>query len=307
MHFLQSLWLKLEFLRRQARHVGVSGALKLMLVRKYNQAAACFHISPFWPTLRIRLPLYNLRVYLRTGSSDYAVLTQIFIDREYNPLDSLHPVGSIIDCGANVGYSSLYFLNRYPLAQVIAVEPDPANAVICRKNLAQFGDRVQFIESAVWSHSTRLSLIRGAYRDGREWATQVREAAPGQDISTEDTVAIDIPSLLSRCRNGRADILKVDIEGSEAVVFQTACQWLHLVGNIAIELHDPECEAVFFASLRQFRCDVTRSGELTICSNIEAQSASSPGDQHQTMSFAKSRTCLPRTSPLGETRPMEAN
>jgi hypothetical protein len=86
-------------------------------------------------------------------------------------------------------------------------------------------------------------------------------------------IAIDMPTLLSHCRDGRADILKVDIERGETVVFKDASEWLHRIGNIAIELHDAECKFVFFASLRQFQCDVSYSGELTICRNIERRSA----------------------------------
>jgi FkbM family methyltransferase len=272
MRLTQSLSSKLEYFWSQARDVGTLGALKLKLIYKYNQIAAHLHLSPFWPTVRLRLPAYDIRVYLRPGTSDLAVLNQIFAQREYAPLDKLGTIRTIIDCGANVGYSSLYFLNQYPLAQVIAVEPDPANAAICRKNLAQYGNRAQLIQSAVWSHPTRLALARGVYGDGREWATQVREINPNE--ATHDLLAIDMPTLLSLCGNGRADILKVDIERSETVVFQDASQWLHLIGNIAIELHDVECENIFFTSLRRFRCDITRSGELTICRNLELESAS---------------------------------
>jgi FkbM family methyltransferase len=258
----------LAYFRYQASQVGTLGALKLKLIHNYNRLAACFHLSPFWPTVLLRIPADNVQLYLRTGTSDFDVLTQIFTQREYAPLDALETVRSIIDCGANVGYSSLYFLNRYPLARVIAVEPDPANAAICRKNLARYGDRAQVIESAVWSHPARLAVARGVYRDGREWSTRVREVTSGEGASSDHVFAMDMPALLSHCPNGRADILKVDIERSETTVFSNASGWLHRVGNIAIELHDAECEDIFFASLRGFHCDVMRSGELTVCRNI---------------------------------------
>ena len=59
------------------------------------------------------------------------------------------------------------------------------------------------------------------------------------------------------------------LETAEAVVFSRNCVgWLNRVRNIAIELHDKECEEIFFRSLRGYRYDLSRSGELTICKNI---------------------------------------
>jgi FkbM family methyltransferase len=258
------------FFRRQASQFGTQGALKLRLIHKYNRIAARFRLRPFWPVIRLRLPEFDLSLYLRTGTSDPAVLVQIFTEREYAPLDNLGPVRTIIDCGANVGYSSIYFLNRYPLAHVIAVEPDPRNAALCRRNLAPYGNRVQVIQSAVWSHPARLALVRAEQALGQEWATQVREVNPGESASADDLIAVDMPYLLSLCAGGRADILKIDIEHSEKTVFRDAARWLHLVDNVAIELHDASCETAFFASLQDFQYDFVRSGELTICRTLRA-------------------------------------
>jgi hypothetical protein len=66
----------------------------------------------------------------------------------------------IIDCGANVGYSSAYFLSRFPYCQVIAVEADPDNFVILRRNLDRYEDRVRLIHVGVWSQKVGLVLSR---------------------------------------------------------------------------------------------------------------------------------------------------
>ncbi len=210
----------------------------------------------------------NSPIYLRTGNSDREVLRQIFIEREYEPLNPPESVEYIIDCGANVGYSSVYFLNRYPRARVVAVEPDPDNAAICRKNLAPYGDRAELIVGAVWSHPATLTLVRGAYRDGQAWTTQVRPINPERDRADGGLNAFDIPALILRLGCTRVDILKMDIERSEAVVFRDPAHWLGRIRNIAIELHDTECEEIFFSAMQQCRFDLKRSGELTICRDI---------------------------------------
>src|SRR5947208_4936670 len=73
--------------------------------------------------------------FVRRGTSDIWTFDQIFVDHEYRCIDSLQGVTTIIDAGANVGYSSAYFLSRFPEARIIALEPDPENFNALRRNL----------------------------------------------------------------------------------------------------------------------------------------------------------------------------
>ena len=94
-------------------------------------------------------------VWCRVLSSDLDVFSQIFVHREYRCLDDLTGVRVVIDCGANVGYSSAYFLSRFPACTVIAVEPDSGNFAAMERNLAPYGNRVRAIHSGVWAERNR--------------------------------------------------------------------------------------------------------------------------------------------------------
>jgi hypothetical protein len=75
------------------------------------------------------------------GSSDPEAFDQIFIDAILaEVVAGVDAARVIVDLGANVGYSSVFFLNAFPDAFVLAVEPDPQNANICARNLAPYGD-----------------------------------------------------------------------------------------------------------------------------------------------------------------------
>jgi len=190
----------------------------------------------------------------------------IFEQNEYLPLTDIDHPSVIVDLGANAGFSSVYFLNRFPEASVIAVEPDSRNVEVCRRNLAGYGGRARLIYGAVWSRMTTLALVTGSYRDGREWATQVTDAG---DSGTPAIPAYDMPYLIAQAPDRHIDILKIDIERSELELFGVApANWLDSVGNIAIELHDQECEAVFFKALEPFTFSAVKSGELTIIRNL---------------------------------------
>jgi len=208
---------------------------------------------------------YPLNVRLR-GSSDIDVFCQIFLEQEYFALRHLKSVSFILDLGANVGFASAYFLNCFPESRILAVEPDEGNVEMCRTNLEPYGERAQVLHGAVWSHNTRLSLSRGAFRDGREWATQVFLPSGGHSGEVE---AWDISSLIDLSSSGCVDLLKIDIEGAELVVFgETAKTWLHRVRNLCIELHGDDCRAMFFNALAGFDYELDQSGELTICKNL---------------------------------------
>ena len=199
-------------------------------------------------------------------SSDIDVFLQIFAEQQYRPVHDIVRPKMILDCGANVGHSSIYFLNLFPEAHVIALEPDPGNFKICGQNLAPYSPRVQLLRAAVWGHSTRVALERGSWRDGRDWAIRVREVNGREKDMTQ---AMDIPSLLQLAPRRVVDLLKIDIEGSELELFRCdPHRWLPSIRNIAVELHSKECEQVFFEALDRYSYDMSVFGELTICRNI---------------------------------------
>ena len=222
--------------------------------------------------IKPRQTMYPVVARLR-GSSDMEVVNQIFVVDEYACVRNISSPRLIFDLGANVGYSSAYFLTCFPDATVVAVEPDPGNFELCRKNLAPYGDRAKVILGAVWSKRSRLKLSRDTFGDGREWATQVHESEGNADHAIVD--GWDIPSLLHLVGGTHIDLLKVDIERSELEIFgDSSSSWLSKVSNICIELHGPDCREVFLDALKDFDYDLGSSGELTVSWNLQRKATS---------------------------------
>ena len=210
----------------------------------------CLPQPPLW-RIRPRQVDHPLQARLR-GSSDLSVFEQIFIDQEYFCLRDLDEPFLVLDLGANVGYSSAYFLNVYPKARIVAVEPDEWNLAICKANLLPYGDRVLLLHGAAWSRPTTLRLLRGTFADGREWTTQVEEFT--EEGTSASVQAWDVGTLIDMCGGSMVDLLKVDIERAELSVFgEGASCWLERIRNICIELHGRESEEVFFAALEGLR------------------------------------------------------
>jgi FkbM family methyltransferase len=201
-------------------------------------------------------------LYCRAQTSDLDVFYQIFVTREYRCLDHVRDPKLIIDCGANVGYSSAYFLARYPNAKLIAVEPEFGNFTMLRRNLRQYEDRTKLINSGVWSKTTGLRISEEKFGDGREWAVTVREACEGECASMQ---AVDLSSLLQESGFDRISILKIDIEGSEVEVLKENTEWLKKVDHLVIELHGPDCERALFNAIDGLGAKISQCEELTVC------------------------------------------
>jgi FkbM family methyltransferase len=199
------------------------------------------------------------------------VFWQIFNFEEYSTLRGMVNVFLILDLGANVGYSSAYFLSCFPDARSIAVEPDEQNVAICRMNLEPYDGRALVLTGAVWSQAGLLSLSKVTSGDGLECARMV---AQPQEGSLGNVRAWNVGDLIDISGCTAVDLLKVDIEGAELEVFGASARaWLHRVRNICIELHGPDCERTFFKAVAGFNYELERSGELTICRNLHPKLA----------------------------------
>jgi FkbM family methyltransferase len=209
-------------------------------------------------------------VSMRRGTTDRQVFNQIFVKQEHAPLLAVADVDLVIDCGANVGYSCAWFLQAWPRARVIAVEPDPHNFAELERNLAPWRSRATVLHAAVWPTDARLTVYDGGYRGGGAWTRQVRVCQEGPG----DVDGITIGALLDAAGDAARVIVKIDIEGAEKPLFEADTSWLERVEALAIELHDDSvfgrASDAFAKAIGGHDFEVSRSGELTICRRASA-------------------------------------
>ena len=208
-----------------------------------------------WFKMRVRG--LDVPVFLRRGTSDFEVFRQVFIDEQYR-IDLPDPVEFIVDAGANIGRATVYFVNRFRSARVIAIEPDPENVAVARRNTAPYGDRCQVINAALWSHDCSVSIDRAA--NGEYWATRVCD----RDESTAGVIAAKcVTILMSEFAIARIDLFKCDIEGAELQVFRHGdTSFLESTRCIAIECHGNECADAVNLATRGF--EMSSQGEVTV-------------------------------------------
>lgn len=168
------------------------------------------------------------------GRIDYADIASleaqyfaIFVSREYGFSPSTAtPV--ILDCGGNIGLSTLWFKMEYPGADVTVFEPGPDLYPLLTRNLERFGfTDVKTEQVAVWHEETSLNLSNDRADGGFVSATSRQTAREVPAIRLADRI------------NGPVDLLKIDIEGAEFEVFDDLATSgkLEHIDRITGELH----------------------------------------------------------------------
>ncbi len=200
--------------------------------------------DPDGPPRSMRVPAVPQPIWLREGTSDFEIMEQIFLRREYDFAEySAHhamiaqayaellaagklPV--IVDCGANIGLASIWFALRYPRAVVYAVEPEPRNLVMLRRNVAPYAN-ITPIAAGISDRLTRVSLRNP---QDEPWACQTEEDERG-GVET-----VTIADLLAASPNAAPLIVKVDIEGYETSLFRSNTAWAEETPLVVFEMHD---------------------------------------------------------------------
>lgn len=168
------------------------------------------------------------RLYYSDSASFLAIYDEVFHQNIYNFFSNT-AVPVILDCGANIGLSAVYFNLLYPNSSIIAFEPDQAAYTILEKNIESLNIKnVTLIKKGLWKEDTILEFHSEGADGGR-----IDAIAPMTDSKRKQ-----IPvTRLSQYIKGKIDFLKIDIEGAEYEVLLECKDKLHLVKNIFVEYH----------------------------------------------------------------------
>lgn len=135
----------------------------------------------------------------------------------------------VLELGANIGYYSVVGALANPSCEYLAFEPHPATATVARTNLGLNGiENARVVEAAVVGRSGHVSVDLSTPvgdRHGLPAQAVVRDGAEGvidpSDRETNTVDAVFIGDLIDG-----ADLLKLDIEGQEAVVLEAVLDQL---------------------------------------------------------------------------------
>jgi FkbM family methyltransferase len=162
-------------------------------------------ITPWFPLLRVQLRAF-------------------FVDREYDFDLPENPV--ILDCGGNIGISSIYFWLRYNPSKLITFEADKyIFDNYLTPNLNVFNVDCERRNEAVWFEDTELKFDSTGFDSGN--------INPNGDINVK---AVNINKIIEKF--DKIDLMKIDIEGAEYQVMINLTSF-DKINNFYIEV---ECQ-----------------------------------------------------------------
>jgi FkbM family methyltransferase len=263
--------LALRFVRRLAgapgfRHLTrsrallrLSFALRASLVReRLRFAASELRRRPTTGVYRLRES--GVAIALRHHTGDVMVLDEIFSQREYDPpevltaaLARLPSDARIVDLGANIGLFGAWALGRFPEANVLAVEADPANAAVHRRAIEanHSSERWRLIEAFAATTAGTVRFTAGQHATSH--------AASEQDD------AVDVPSIDVFAELEGAGLLKIDVEGAEWSLLADPRFAAAAPPVVVLEYHregapGPDPEAAAVEALRAAGLEVVHAG-----------------------------------------------
>ena len=200
-----------------------------------------------------RLPGYNkarqvkfdgMTVHYRFNRGDLQSLREVLIEQVY-ACDLPFTPQTLLDLGGNIGLFSLWFCPRVKPSQtqskqapfLLAVEPVPQNAVVAEANLRDNHIPGEVVCAAVGQ------ITGEAWFDLRAESNLgclSRDDVPPQGMRVP---VVGIRDLLDRFPEGRADLVKMDIEGGEEELLGRDTDWLGRVKALMVEWHDDRADS----------------------------------------------------------------
>lgn len=208
--------------------------LKIIMLGTYIKLFLLFIISPFYKNKFVKIHAFNIAypdIYILVN-----LYSEIFLRGDYYFTSNKHNP-NIIDSGANIGISILYFKFLYPGCKIIAFEPNLTSNLFLKQNIINNNLKDISVINKALSYKNNTLLYFGTNSPADVWASVVNDK--NSECVKNREVSYVRSTILSKYINKSFDMLKIDIEGSEYDVFRDLKKHnsLRFVKNIAMEIH----------------------------------------------------------------------
>ena len=162
---------------------------------------------------------------------NYYTVDEVFMSDFYK-FNSENKKPVIIDCGANIGLSVLYFKHTHPESVIYAFEPDTKNYNYLAENVKSYGwEKSVFIYKQLVSDTAGFEYFEELGNAGSKIVSENE-----QNSNTSEIEKIRLKEFLSDL-NCKIDFLKLDIEGSEFDVIPDLKELYPKIQKMYIEFH----------------------------------------------------------------------
>jgi FkbM family methyltransferase len=161
-----------------------------------------------YKNIRVHEYFLNYKIYAFDYADIQYLFNEIFIQNEYyfKPL-TREPY--IIDCGANIGMSVLYFKRLFPDSKIVAFEANPYTFKLLQENINRSKImNVELHNVALFDTETEISFYIGG--KGSLWGSVNKERGGCNELKIK---AERLSNYLKNIET--VDLIKMDVEGAE--------------------------------------------------------------------------------------------
>jgi FkbM family methyltransferase len=190
-----------------------------LLARSRNPGFLRDALAPYDPAMR-SIEWQGMQLHYRPGSSDpwaiYSHLMKPPERDEYAPPREMplrtEEVKTVLDIGANVGATALYFARLFPNARIYAFEPAPDNFAVLSRNIAN-STRIRGFNFGLGAQDAELELF---HSDNPVNFGGYSLHPAGSDTSKKVRIKVrNVAAVLAELSLEKIDVVKVDTEGAE--------------------------------------------------------------------------------------------
>lgn len=178
----------------------------------------------------------DFTIFFKNDFETDFLINEIFGEECYRfKADNTSPF--IIDCGAHIGISVLYFKHIYPSSRITAFEPDRNSFDLLKKNIA-FNNLidVKLYNKAIADFEGEAIMYGDFSRNSESVGNTIIANWGNRDgFTTTNVFAVELSGII---QNTTVDYLKIDTEGTELAVLKSIEQYLIQVKNIYVEFHE---------------------------------------------------------------------
>lgn len=169
--------------------------------------------------------------------SDFASFYQVFVEKSYpNLINKIKQGDNVVDAGANIGiFTVISAILVGDTGSILAIEPDPENLSILKKNVElNILKNVEIISKALFNESGKNVEL---YQNGVMSTISTDETKT--DSANKDVETITFDDLISQ-RKIKPNVLKMDIEGGEKYALLSAENMMKTLNFLEAEIHSKE-------------------------------------------------------------------
>lgn len=186
-------------------------------IKSINQKF-CIQLSNKYKKIEIKLRL-----------QDIAIFYEVFFSRTYKISKKYIKGGTVIDAGAHIGFTSLYlWVHHYPNSRFLCIEPSISNIELLRYNTKRLNCEIMNIALSNYCGEGYLDIAPLSYN--------YKLTTP--NLSHSKIEIRTLQAIYEEKKISKIQLLKLDIEGEENIIFNNFENWLKKTTLIIVEVHD---------------------------------------------------------------------